>query len=34
MEDKLAWARWFIAQYDDMESAQPALHPAPKAGGG
>jgi hypothetical protein len=35
VEDKLAWARWFIAQYDDdMESAQPALHPAPKAGGG
>lgn len=33
VEDKLAWARWFIAQYDDLESAQPALHPASNAGG-
>jgi hypothetical protein len=33
VEDKLAWARWFIAQYSDMESAQPALHPASNAGG-
>jgi len=24
IEDKLAWARWFIAQYGDMESVQPA----------
>jgi hypothetical protein len=34
VEDKLAWARWFIAQYSDMERAQPALHPASKTGGG
>lgn len=33
VEDKLAWARWFIAQYDGMESAQPALHPVSNTGG-
>jgi len=34
VEDKLAWARWFMAQYGDLESVQPALRPASNVGSG